>query len=200
MRIGLTGGIGSGKSTVAGLLAGHGMVVLDADRVARDVVAPGLPALDAIVEAFGHEMLTDAGELDRPSMAALVFDDADARARLEAITHPAIQAELARRSAAAIARDPDAIVVVDHPLLIETGQVEEFDAVVVVVAPREVRLRRLVDHRGMDVEDARARMATQVDDDLRRRVGTWVVDNQGSLEDLQRAVRAVAADIRNCQR
>lgn len=200
MRIGLTGGIGSGKSTVAGLLAGHGMVVLDADRVARDVVAPGLPALDAIVEAFGHEMLTDAGELDRPSMAALVFDDADARARLEAITHPAIQAELARRSAAAIARDPDAIVVVDHPLLIETGQVEEFDAVVVVVAPREVRLRRLVDHRGMDVEDARARMATQVDDDLRRRVGTWVVDNQGSLEGLERAVRAVAADIRNCQR
>lgn len=196
MRIGLTGGIGSGKSTVARMLADHGFVVFDADRIAREVVEPGEPALDAIAERFGDEVVRPDGTLDRPALAAIVFHDEDARADLEAITHPAIHDEILRRESAVLEDDPHAVVVVDHPLLIETGRVDDFDGLVVVLADREVRLDRLAEHRGIDREDAAARMAAQADDDARRTAATWVIDNDGDLDALQVRVDEVAAAIR----
>lgn len=197
MRIGLTGGIGSGKSTVASMFAEHGFVVVDADALAREVVAPGQPALAAIADHFGDDVIRGDGTLDRAALASVVFaDDAERRA-LEAITHPAIRAEVARREQEARATDHDAIVVVDHPLLIETGQVDDFDGLVVVLASTQTRLERLVEGRGVDRDDARARMAVQADDDARRAAATWVIDNDGDLPALERAVADVAAAIRS---
>ncbi|HKJ55505.1 MAG TPA: dephospho-CoA kinase [Nitriliruptoraceae bacterium] len=197
MRIGLTGGIGSGKSTVAGMFAEHGFVVVDADALAREVVAPGQPALAAIADRFGDDVIRGDGSLDRAALASIVFaDDAERRA-LEAITHPAIRAEIARREQEARASDRNAIVVVDHPLLIETGQVDDFDGLVVVVASTKTRLARLVEDRGIDPDDARARMAVQADDDARRAAATWLIDNDGDLPALERAVADVAEAIRS---
>lgn len=198
--IGLTGGIGSGKSTVARLFAERGALVVDADRVAREVVEPGEDALARIVERFGDDVLTPEGSLDRAAMAAIVFADDEARAALEAITHPAIRDRIAERVAAvaeleqADGREP--IVVVDHPLLVESGAAAGFGTVVVVEAPEEVRVQRLVDARGMDEADARARMATQADDATRRAAATHVIDNAGPTEDLAAQVDAVLAEVR----
>jgi dephospho-CoA kinase len=196
MRVGLTGGIGSGKSTVAELLRGWGFEVIDADRIAREVVAPGTPALAAIADHFGPGVLTDDGRLDRAALADIVFHDPAQRAVLEGITHPAIHAEIVRREAAATRRDPDAVLVVDHPLIVETGQVDAFDALVVVVATEATRLRRLVAQRGMDPDDVRARMASQATDEERRRAATWVVANDGDRDHLTDAVADVATQVR----
>ena len=186
LRVGLSGGIGSGKSTVARALARRGAIVIDADAIAREVVEPGEPALAAVVERFGPEVLDSAGRLDRPKLAALVFDDAAARADLNAIVHPRVAAETARRIAAA---PSDAVVVIDVPLLVEAAR-SGYDAVVIVEAPEEVRLERLV-ARGMSPDDARRRMAAQASDAERRKVADVILDNAGSEDDLERQIDAL---------
>ncbi|WP_116452920.1 dephospho-CoA kinase [Blastococcus litoris] len=180
LRIGLTGGIGSGKSTVAGLLAARGAVVVDADRIAREVVEPGTPGLAQVVEAFGDGVLTADGALDRAALAAVVFSDPAARARLDGIVHPLVRA----RTAELVAAAPEgAVLVNDVPLLVETGQAGSYDLVLVVEADPEIRVRRLVG-RGMSEEDARARIAAQASDEQRRAVADVVLDNSGSSEQL----------------
>lgn len=197
--VGLTGGIGSGKSTVARLLAERGAIVVDADQVAREVVEPGEPALDEIAERFGARVIDPTGRLDRPAMAAIVFEDPAARRELEAITHPriadAITARIAELQAAEDTDGRSRTVVVDHPLLVESGSAAGFPTVIVVVAPEEERVRRLVEHREMDESDARARVAAQARDDTRRAAATHVIDNAGTLEDLVPQVEAVLADV-----
>lgn len=198
--VGLTGGIGSGKSTVARRLASWGAIVIDADQIAREVVEPGQPALHDIVERFGPDVLTGDGQLDRPKLAGLVFNDDSARRDLEAITHPRIGEGVARRiMQAQAAEDEDGrerIVVLDHPLLVETGQAANYPVVVVVVAPEDVRVKRLVQSRGMDAEDARARLRAQTDDDARIAAATHVIDNSGTIEELHAQVDALIDDLR----
>ncbi|KAE8765423.1 dephospho-CoA kinase [Georgenia thermotolerans] len=188
LTIGLTGGIGSGKSTVSAELARLGAVVIDADRIARDVVAPGTPGLAAVVDAFGADVLAADGSLDRPALGRRVFADPEALRRLGEITHPLIKAETARREAAA---PPDAIVVHDVPLIVENRLADAYDLVVVVGAREEVRLERLVRDRGMTPEDARARIRAQATDAERRAVADVWLDNSGTVEDLLAAVDAV---------
>jgi dephospho-CoA kinase len=190
LRMGLTGGIGSGKSTVAGLLAARGARVVDADRIAREVVEPGTPGLAAVVEAFGPQVLTPDGALDRPALAAIVFADPAARARLDGIVHPLVRARAAELVAAA---PPDAVVVQDVPLLVETGQAGAYDLVLVVEADLETRVRRLV-QRGLTAEDARARIAAQATDEQRRAVADVVLDNSGTPEQLEAQVERFWAE------
>lgn len=198
--VGLTGGIGSGKSTVAARLAALGAHVVDADQVARDVVRPGTPGLADIVARFGDEVLAEDGCLDRAALAAIVFADDDERAALDAITHPRIGsriAELLEQHARAEATEERArVVVVDHPLLIETEQAASFPAVVVVLAPEELRVARLVASRGMAEADARARIRAQADDEMRRSVATHVIENDGDLDHLHRQVDRVHTSLR----
>ncbi|MDT0276955.1 dephospho-CoA kinase [Blastococcus goldschmidtiae] len=184
LRIGLTGGIGSGKSTVAGLLAERGAVVVDADRIAREVVEPGTPGLAAIVDAFGESVLAADGSLDRPALASVVFTDPAARARLDAIVHPLVRERSVQLIAAA---SPDAVLVNDVPLLVETGQAGTYDLVLVVQADLETRLARLVE-RGTSREDAHARIAAQATDEERRAAADVVLDNSGTLEQLAEQV------------
>jgi dephospho-CoA kinase len=184
LRIGLTGGIGSGKSTVARLLAGRGAHVVDADVLAREVVEPGTPGLAAVVDAFGEGVLTADGALDRPALAGVVFGNADARARLDGIVHPLVR-ERARERISAL--PADAVVVQDIPLLVETGQAGSFDLVLVVEADVEVRVARLV-QRGLSEADARARIAAQATDEQRRTVADVVLHNSGTPEDVAQQV------------
>lgn len=185
MRVGLTGGIGSGKSTVGRLLAERGAVVIDSDRLARDVVAPGTPGLSSVVQRFGSEVITLTGELDRRAMAERVFGDAAARADLEAIIHPLVRARAAELEVAA---GPGALVVHDIPLLVETGQAERFDVVIVVDVPCDVQLDRLTRLRGMSPEEAKARIGAQASRTERLAAADIVVDNSGSLEELSAVV------------
>lgn len=185
-RVGLTGGIGSGKSTVAQMFADLGAWVVDADAIAREVVARGTEGLAELVEQFGAQILTDDGDLDRAALAAVVFSDPLARERLNAVTHPRI----ARRTAELIAAIPqDAVLVHDVPLLVELGMQGAYDVVVVVDAPDDVRIRRLV-QRGLDEDDARARIAAQASRDERLAVADVVIENAGDLDDLRRQVTA----------
>ena len=179
--VGLTGGIGSGKSTVAGLLAARGAIVIDADAIAREVVEPGQPALAELVERFGPEILSPDGALDRAELAARAFGSEDAKKDLEAITHPAIAKEFLRRIADA---PVGAIVVHDVPLLVESTRGYDYKAVIVVVAPLEARLTRL-EARGVPRADAERRIALQASDEERVKVATWVVDNEGDLAGLE---------------
>ncbi len=184
LRIGLTGGIGSGKSTVAALLTERGAVLVDADRIARAVLEPGTPGLAAVAGEFGTGVLTADGALDRAALAAVVFADPRARARLDALVHPLVRAQAAEE----MARAPeDAVVVQDVPLLVETGQAGSYDLVVVVETDLATRLRRLVE-RGLPEDDARARIAAQATDEQRRAVADVVLDNSGSREELAAAV------------
>jgi dephospho-CoA kinase len=180
LTIGLTGGIGSGKSTVAALLAERGAQVVDADRIAREVVEPGTPGLAAVAAQFGPGVLTGDGALDRPALAAVVFGDPAARARLDAVVHPLVRARAAELVAAA---PPDAVVVQDVPLLVESGQAGSFDLVLVVETAVETRVARLV-RRGLTAEDARARIAAQATDAQRRAVADVVLHNDGDQADL----------------
>ncbi len=184
LRIGLTGGIGSGKSTVADLLSSEGFLIVDADQVARDIVEPGQPALAELVEAFGEDILKPDGTLDRPGLAAKAFIGEEQTALLNAITHPRIAEESARRFAEAAARG-EKVAVYDMPLLVEKGLDRKMDLVIVVDVEVEERIRRLVAKRGLSEEDVRRRIASQVPDDIRLRAADIVVDNNGSLEDLQ---------------
>ena len=189
MRIALTGGIGSGKSTVSRLLAERGAIIVDADAIAREIVEPGEPALEEIRVAFGPEVIDADGSLRRSRLAQIVFDDPDALARLNAITHPRIAARSAELLEAAPA---DAVVVYDMPLLVEQGPqaLSGWDAIVVVDAPDEVRLSRLI-ARGVDRDDAQRRMAAQVSRDVRLAAADHVIDNSGDLMSLERAVDAL---------
>ena len=186
VRVGLTWGIGSGKSTVSALLREHGAVVIDYDLIAREVVEPGSPALAAIAQRFGTGVLADDGSLDRPALGAIVFAEESARRDLEAITHPAIRELAVRREAEA---GPDAVVVHDNPLLVEMGAHADCDVVVVVDVPVQVQVDRLVRDRGMSTAEAQARIGAQASRDDRAAVADVVIDNSGSLEDLTAAVR-----------
>jgi dephospho-CoA kinase len=190
-RVGLTGGIGSGKSEVARLLAAHGAVVVDADQLAREVVAPGSEGLGAVVELFGPGVLTPDGSLDRAAVAAQVFADPAARARLESVIHPRVRALAAQREAESVAADPDAVVVHDVPLLVETGQQHAYDVVLVVDVPVETQVARLVQGRGMAPDEARGRIAAQATREQRLAAADVVVDNSGTLQSLARRVSAV---------
>ncbi|SES20193.1 dephospho-CoA kinase [Actinokineospora terrae] len=190
LRVGLTGGIGSGKSTVAAALAEHGAVVVDADRVAREVVEPGTRGLAAIAAEFGPGVLVD-GALDRPALAAIVFTDDAARQRLNAIVHPLVRERTAELVAAA---PPDSVVVQDVPLLVENGMGPLYHLVIVVDTPVEERVRRLVDHRGLVESDARARIAAQADDDARRAAADIWLSNAGTAEQTRAAVDALWTD------
>ena len=180
LRIGLTGGIGSGKSTVSRLLAERGAVIVDADAIAREVVEPGTPGLAAVVEAFGAGVLAADGSLNRPGLAAVVFADPEARRTLDAIVHPLVRARAIEIAAAA---PPDAVVVNDVPLLAETGQASSYDVVLVVETDPGTRIARLV-QRGLTAEDARARIAVQATDEQRRAIADVVLDNSGTPEQL----------------
>ena len=190
MRVGLTGGIASGKSTVSAMLRDLGAVIIDADAIAREVVARGTDGLAEVVEAFGPDILTPEGDLDRPTMAGLVFSDPEALARLEAITHPLIGARIAELEAAA----GEGLVIHDHPLLVESSLAATMDRVIVVDLPEEEQVRRAVG-RGMSQADVRARMANQAGREQRLAAATDVIDNSGSLEELRAQVERVYADL-----
>jgi len=187
LLIGLTGGIGSGKSAVATRLAELGAIVIDADAIAREVVEPGTDGLVQVVAEFGPDVLNATGELDRAALGRLVFADRQRRQALERIIHPRVRA----RSAEIVSTAPDdAVVVNDIPLLVETGQAKNFPLVIVVLAAEDVRVARLVRDRGMTEDDARARIAAQATDEQRREVADIVIVNDGTLEDLRVAVDA----------
>jgi dephospho-CoA kinase len=180
--IALTGGIASGKSTIARRLAEHGAVIVDADQIVRDVQSPGSPVLERIAHEFGEGMLRPDGALDRGALGAAVFGDPEALSRLNAIVHPAVAAESYRRFAAALEADPDAVVVYDVPLLAEARAGDRWDLVVVAHAPADLRVERLVALRGLTEPEARARIASQADDDTRLALADVVVDTSGSLD------------------
>ena len=188
LRVGLTGGIGSGKSTVSRRLVELGAVLVDADRIAREVVAAGTEGLAAVVEAFGEEVVGPDGEMDRPRVASLVFGNSEARRTLNGIVHPLV----GKRAAELVAEaGPDAVVVQDSPLLVESGIAAASPLVVVVHADAEVRVSRLVGGRGMSEEDARARIAAQATDEQRRAAADVWLDNNGSPDALTAAVDAL---------
>jgi dephospho-CoA kinase len=193
--IGLTGGIGAGKSTVAGLLVERGAVIVDADRIARDVVEPAGAAFQAIVDQFGPGVLREDGRLDRAALAEVVFRDADARLALEKITHPAIQAEMGRQVAEAA---DAAVVVMDIPLL--KARREPMVGIVVVDVPEEVAIRRLVEQRGFDEGDARRRIAAQISREDRRAIADIVVDNSGDQASLEAEIERVWAWVEDLPR
>lgn len=191
-RVGLTGGIASGKSTVSAILADLGAVIIDADALARDVVAKGTPGLAAVVAEFGPGLLTQDGDLDRPAMGALVFGDEAARRRLEAIVHPLVFERIVELEAQAA---PGALVVHDIPLLAESGRADTFDAVVVVHAPEETQIDRMVRDRGWTVAEAKSRIAAQAAAEDRLSIATYVIENTGTLEDLRRRVTEVFEEL-----
>ncbi|MFC7306503.1 dephospho-CoA kinase [Streptomyces monticola] len=192
LKVGLTGGIGSGKSEVSRLLDSYGAVVVDADRIAREVVEPGTPGLAAVVEAFGEEILAPDGTLDRPRLGSIVFADPDRLAVLNGIVHPLVGARSAELEAAA---GQDAVVVHDVPLLAENSLAPLYDLVIVVDAAPATQLDRLVRLRGMTEEDARARMAAQATREKRLEIADIVIDNDGPLDALAPQVRAVWEDL-----
>ncbi len=179
--IGLTGGIATGKSTVARLLAGRGAAVVDADLLAREVVTPGSPALEEIASTFGPGVVTATGELDRPALGAVVFADPARRRSLEEITHPRIAALMAQRIAAGLESGAP-LVVADIPLLYEGGRTGLVEGVMLVDVPEEVQLRRLILRDGIDEAAARVRVAAQMPLAEKRRLATWVIDNGGTPE------------------
>ena len=183
--IALTGGIASGKSTIARRLATHGAVIVDADQIVRDVQAPGSVVLEQIAEAFGAEMLTADGALDRAALGAAVFGEPEQLARLNAIVHPAVRTESQRRFDEAFATDPDAVVVYDVPLLAEARAGERWDLVVVAHAPAAERLRGMVEIRGMDRTDAANRIAAQVSDEARLALADVVIDTAGTIAETE---------------
>jgi dephospho-CoA kinase len=208
LRVGLTGGIGSGKSEVSRRLAAHGAVIIDADVAAREVVAPGTPGLAQVAEAFGPEVLGPDGALDRERLGAIVFRDPALRAKLNAIVHPLVR-EWMTAAERAVAEAADAaggaadaaggnlIVVHDVPLLAESRRADGFDLVIVVDVPPELQVERLVSQRGMTPDQARVRMAAQASRDQRLAIASVVIDNSGSLDDLDRRVAEVWADLQH---
>ncbi|WP_029261606.1 MULTISPECIES: dephospho-CoA kinase [unclassified Microbacterium] len=180
--IALTGGIASGKSTIARRLAEHGAVIVDADQIVRDVQAPGSPVLERIAETFGASMIDGEGALDRAALGAKVFGDPELLAQLNAIVHPAVREESQRRFDAAFTTDADAVVVYDVPLLVEARVDDPWDLIVVAHAPAAVRLQRLTELRGMEEKAAQERVDAQVSDERRLAIADVVIDTAGTLE------------------
>ena len=195
LLVGLTGGIGSGKSTVAAMLERRGAVVIDADDLARRAVDPGSPGYQQVVEAFGRQLIADGGDLDRERLAQLVFADPEARKRLESIVHP----EVARRFAQELEayRDTDRVVVYVVPLLVERSLQAAFDVVVAISASPEIREERLIADRAMTSEEIRGRMAAQLSDEDRARDAAIVIENDGSIERLDGLVDDLWSDLRH---
>ncbi|MEV0389980.1 dephospho-CoA kinase [Nonomuraea sp. NPDC050643] len=192
LKIGLTGGIGSGKSEVSRRLSARGAVVIDADKIAREVVEPGTPGLARVAAVFGEEVLRPDGSLDREKLGSIVFADSDRLAALNAIVHPLVGervAELQRRAA------DDTVLVYDVPLLVENNLAPMYDVVIVVDAADDVRIKRLADHRGMPESDARARIAAQAGRERRLAAADIVIPNEGSMEDLDARVAEVWDDL-----
>lgn len=191
-RYALTGGIGSGKSTIASLFVEQGAFLVDADAISRSLMEPGEAVLARTVAEFGEHLLDEEGRLNRPTLARIVFNDEQARLRLNAIVHPAIR-ERAAQLVEQAQSEPgfSGVVLEDIPLLVETGDPSAFEGVVVVRTPLATRLQRLVSSRGMSEEDARARIAAQATDEQREAIATWIIDNGGSLEETTEQVRAV---------
>ncbi|SEQ53613.1 dephospho-CoA kinase [Streptomyces sp. yr375] len=192
LKVGLTGGIGAGKSEVSRLLVECGAVLIDADRIAREVVAPGTPGLAAVVDAFGEDVLAPDGSLDRPRLGSIVFADPGKLALLNSIVHPLVGA---RSRALEAAAPEDAVVVHDVPLLTENGLAALYDVVIVVDAAPDTQLDRLVRLRGMTEDDARARMAAQATREQRREIADIVIDNDVPLAELRQRVRDVWAGL-----
>jgi dephospho-CoA kinase len=192
LTVGLTGGIGAGKSEVSRLFESYGAVLIDADKIAREVVEPGTPGLAAVVDAFGPEILSADGTLDRPKLGSIVFADPDRLAVLNKIVHPLVGARSRELESAA---GPDAVVIHDVPLLTENNLASLYDRVVVVDASPETQLDRLVRLRGMAESEARARMAAQATREQRRAIADLVIDNDGPLENLEPQVRKVWAEL-----
>ena len=195
LRVGLTGGIGSGKSEVARRLEEHGAVLIDADVAAREVVVPGSPGLARLAAAFGDGVLRPDGSLNRERLGEIVFADLGLRGKLNAIVHPLVREWMQEAERAAVQTDGDAIVVHDVPLLAESRGKAGFDAVIVVDVPPDLQLERLVSLRRMAAEQASARMAAQASREQRLAVADIVIDNSGSLDDLDRRVAEVWADL-----
>lgn len=195
LRIGLTGGIGSGKSTVAAMLADAGFEVVDADKIAREIMEPGSPVLGHVADEFGADLIAPDGSLNRAELARRAFASKEATGRLNAITHPAIREESQRRFAAAEARGAEAVVY-DMPLLVDLGMQDQMDLTVVVDVDAEERVRRLVAHRGLDEADARARLKQQIPDAVRNAAADVIIDNNGPVEDLGPQVSALIQRIR----
>jgi dephospho-CoA kinase len=199
LRVGLTGGIGSGKSEVSKRLAAHGAAIIDADKAARDVVARGTPGLGQVVAAFGAGVLLPDGSLDRPKLGAIVFADEAARARLNGIVHPLVHAHMREAEERAVREGGDgAVIVHDIPLLAEGGQSRSagFDVVIVVDVPPEVQVARLTGKRGMTAEDASARMSAQATREQRLAIADIVIGNCGTLADLDKRVSDVWDELR----
>ena len=192
LKVGLTGGIGAGKSEVSRLLVEHGAVLIDADRIAREVVAPGTPGLAAVVEAFGEDVLAADGSLDRPRLGSIVFADPERLAVLNSIVHPLVGARSRELEETAA---EDAVVVHDVPLLTENGLAPLYDLVIVVDADPGTQLDRLLRLRGMTEDDARARMAAQATREQRRSIADIVIDNDVPLDELRRRVKDVWEDL-----
>jgi dephospho-CoA kinase len=191
--IGLTGGVGSGKSTVAGILGDLGAAIVDADEASHAVYAPGTAGFDAVVREFGPDYVRD-GLIDRARLGRLVFDDEDARRRLNAIVHPLVRDWMAQRTLEAVERGAE-VVVQDVPLLYENGLEDLFSSVVLVYTPEEVQLERLVEGRGISEERARAMIAAQMPIDEKRRRAHHVIDNSGTKEETRRQVEEIWAQI-----
>lgn len=194
-KIGLTGGIGSGKSTVAKLLDHEGFPVVDADKIAREIMEPGSPVLDEVAAAFGDDLINEDGSLDRGELARRAFVDKPSTEKLNSITHPAIRAESERRFAAAEAAGEPAVIY-DMPLLVELGMHRAMDLTVVVDVDAEERVRRLTTSRGLDETDARARIAQQIDDATRKAAADVIIDNNGDEENLKPQVEKLVQQIR----
>lgn len=191
MLVALTGGIAAGKSTVAAELSALGAIVIDADQLAREAVGPGSPGLAAVVAEFGDAILSPSGELDRTALGAKVFADESARLRLEAIIHPEVHRLSQERFIEARETNPSGIIVYDVPLLVEARRAKEFDAVIVVEAPDDMRAQRLVTLRGMSRDEAYARIAAQSTNAERRALADFLIDTSGSLDETRRATQDV---------
>ncbi|OME77918.1 dephospho-CoA kinase [Paenibacillus sp. FSL A5-0031] len=186
MIIGLTGGIASGKSTIANMLVERGALLVDADQVAREVVLPGEPALEAIASTFGQAVLETDGSLNRKALGEIVFRDKQSLAKLESITHPAIRARMQQTIHTYAEHYPERLVVADVPLLYETKQENLYEGILVVYVPAELQKKRLMERNQLPEEEASRRIALQMDIEQKRLKADWVIDNSGSLEETKR--------------
>ncbi|WP_336787990.1 dephospho-CoA kinase [Paenibacillus sp. MMO-177] len=188
MKIGLTGGIATGKTTVAAMLVERGAMLVDADQVAREVVMPGEPALEAVASAFGQAVIHTDGTLDRKALGGIVFNNRDLLAKLENILHPAIRNRMQHRIRQYEEQNPRQLVVADIPLLFETGQEMLYDGIMVAYVPRELQLKRLMERNGLAEEEAERRIGLQMDIEQKRSRADWIIDNSGSLDETRRQV------------
>lgn len=190
MIIGLTGGIASGKSTIAQLLARRGALLVDADQAAREVVQPGEPALEAIASAFGQAVINADGTLNRSALGAIVFRDKASLTKLEAITHPAIRRRMQSQIHTYSEQYPDSLIVADVPLLYETNQEHLYEGIMVVYVPESVQLARLMARNSLGEAEAKRRISLQMDIEEKRRRADWVIDNSGAMADTERQIDA----------